>query len=152
MSLSFECGVQIDRPYPDSEAVMKSARINSQAHRCRRIVAGHSLHPFNMRAIKHVLPLALLLLVGCTPKRPDPNSGSSSINLPLTSEQPTPEQSALHPQSNNSPKNSLPPKSGSTEGACPIGATAACKDGSFTDSKNRKIACNQHGGVARWCH
>jgi hypothetical protein len=90
--------------------------------------------------------LSLLLLVaGCAQQQPQPMG--SSANMVATPEP----QSALNPQSNASPKNNLPPETDAASGTCPIGATAACKDGSYTDTKNRKIACVQHGGVLRWC-
>ena len=32
----------------------------------------------------------------------------------------------------------------------PAGATAQCKDGSYSHSKDRRGACSHHGGVAKW--
>jgi hypothetical protein len=32
----------------------------------------------------------------------------------------------------------------------PSGATAKCKDGSFSMSKQHSGACSHHGGVASW--
>ena len=32
----------------------------------------------------------------------------------------------------------------------PAGATALCKDGTYSFSKNRRGTCSHHGGVARW--
>lgn len=32
----------------------------------------------------------------------------------------------------------------------PAGATAVCRDGTFSFSKNRRGTCSGHGGVARW--
>jgi hypothetical protein len=94
--------------------------------------------------MKRFALLGLLVLAGCS--QSDPKNGGSPTPMPTVEP-----QSALNPQSNASPKNNLPPKMGNPNGACPPGATAACKDGSFTDSNNRKIACNGHGGVAKWC-
>src|SRR5579884_3192360 len=34
--------------------------------------------------------------------------------------------------------------------AVPAGATAPCKDGSYSFSKHHSGTCNHHGGVARW--
>lgn len=34
--------------------------------------------------------------------------------------------------------------------ACPEGATARCKDGTCSYSKNRRGTCSWHGGVAEW--
>jgi hypothetical protein len=32
----------------------------------------------------------------------------------------------------------------------PPGATAQCRDGTYSFSQNRRGACSSHGGVARW--
>ena len=36
------------------------------------------------------------------------------------------------------------------DGLPPPGATAACRDGSFSFSNTRRGTCSSHGGVARW--
>ena len=35
-------------------------------------------------------------------------------------------------------------------GAAPVGASARCRDGSFSFSAHRRGTCSHHGGVARW--
>lgn len=35
-------------------------------------------------------------------------------------------------------------------GANPIGATALCQDGTYSDSEHCSGTCSRHGGVARW--
>ena len=35
-------------------------------------------------------------------------------------------------------------------GTIPSGATAQCRDGSFSFSMSRRGTCSHHGGVARW--
>ena len=35
-------------------------------------------------------------------------------------------------------------------GAAPAGASARCRDGSFSFSAHRRGTCSHHGGVARW--
>ncbi len=48
----------------------------------------------------------------------------------------------------------LPPAkltpSASTSASPPAGATAKCKDGTYSKSKNHSGACSRHGGVANW--
>ena len=39
---------------------------------------------------------------------------------------------------------------GDTANADPAGATARCKDGSYSHTANRRGACSRHGGVAQW--
>ena len=44
-----------------------------------------------------------------------------------------------------------PPRaSASTTAATPTGATAQCKDGTYSSAKSRSGACASHGGVATW--
>ncbi|MGH8158501.1 MAG: DUF3761 domain-containing protein [Rhodanobacter sp.] len=35
-------------------------------------------------------------------------------------------------------------------GAAPDGATAQCRDGSYSFSQSRRGTCSHHGGVSRW--
>ncbi|MBZ5532082.1 MAG: DUF3761 domain-containing protein [Acidobacteriia bacterium] len=37
-----------------------------------------------------------------------------------------------------------------TKGAVPAGATAQCRDGSYSFSQHRKGTCSHHGRVAKW--
>jgi hypothetical protein len=38
----------------------------------------------------------------------------------------------------------------SIDGKVPAGASAECRDGSYSFSKNRRGTCSGHGGVASW--
>ena len=40
--------------------------------------------------------------------------------------------------------------SASTGAAPPVGASAKCKDGTYSKSKNHSGACSKHGGVSNW--
>ncbi|MEO6917980.1 MAG: DUF3761 domain-containing protein [Collimonas sp.] len=35
-------------------------------------------------------------------------------------------------------------------GRAPVGASAQCRDGSYSFSKNHRGTCSRHGGVAEW--
>jgi hypothetical protein len=37
-----------------------------------------------------------------------------------------------------------------TQGSVPQGATAQCRDGSYSFSQHRSGTCSHHGGVAKW--
>ena len=43
-----------------------------------------------------------------------------------------------------------PAKSAANENNNPAGATAQCKDGSYSHAKSHQGACSRHGGVAKW--
>jgi uncharacterized protein DUF3761 len=43
-----------------------------------------------------------------------------------------------------------PPRTSASTPATPTGATAQCKDGSYSSAKTRSGACTGHGGVATW--
>jgi hypothetical protein len=38
----------------------------------------------------------------------------------------------------------------SVDGKVPAGASAKCRDGSYSFSKSRRGTCSRHGGVASW--
>ncbi len=39
-----------------------------------------------------------------------------------------------------------------TAATAPLGATARCRDGTYSFSEHASGACSHHGGVARWIH
>jgi hypothetical protein len=43
-----------------------------------------------------------------------------------------------------------PAASAASAGPAPSGATALCKDGSYSMAKNHQGACSSHGGVGKW--
>jgi len=45
------------------------------------------------------------------------------------------------------PTASVPAKASSTD---PTGATAKCKDGTYSKSQHHSGTCSKHGGVAEW--
>lgn len=47
-------------------------------------------------------------------------------------------------------KPTIPPAAVSKPAQKPAGATGQCRDGSYTDSRNRQGACSSHGGIAVW--
>lgn len=50
----------------------------------------------------------------------------------------------------NSDGNTVHSPADSTDGSVPVGATAQCRDGSYSFSQHRSGTCSYHGGVAEW--
>jgi uncharacterized protein YgiM (DUF1202 family) len=44
----------------------------------------------------------------------------------------------------------VPSPTTTADGKAPAGATAQCRDGSYSFSASRRGTCSHHGGVARW--
>jgi uncharacterized protein YraI len=44
----------------------------------------------------------------------------------------------------------VPSPTQTADGKAPAGATAQCRDGSYSFSASRRGTCSHHGGVARW--
>jgi hypothetical protein len=44
----------------------------------------------------------------------------------------------------------VPSPTRTADGQPPAGATAQCRDGTYSFSKNRRGTCSHHGGVVRW--
>jgi hypothetical protein len=50
----------------------------------------------------------------------------------------------------NSDGNTVPSPARTSDGQPPAGATAQCKDGTYSSSQHRQGTCSGHGGVGRW--
>jgi len=50
----------------------------------------------------------------------------------------------------NEPSSKPETKSAATTANAPEGATAKCKDGTYSHAKTHSGACSHHGGVAEW--
>ncbi|HZQ26950.1 MAG TPA: DUF3761 domain-containing protein [Acidimicrobiales bacterium] len=50
----------------------------------------------------------------------------------------------------NSDGNTVHSPAYSSDGQPPAGATAQCKDGTYSSSQHRQGTCSGHGGVSRW--
>ncbi|HBC7422447.1 TPA: DUF3761 domain-containing protein [Serratia marcescens] len=67
---------------------------------------------------------------------------------PPTKEIPLPSRQSPSSQTTPPPSRSSAPQSSQT--VAPEGATARCKDGSFSHSQHHRGACSRHGGVDGW--
>jgi Protein of unknown function (DUF3761) len=54
---------------------------------------------------------------------------------------------AAQPKSSTASKSAPTAKAGNTD---PTGATAKCKDGTYSKSQHHSGTCSSHGGVAEW--
>ena len=58
--------------------------------------------------------------------------------------------SAPKPSSGSTPKAATQPSTKAPPAGAPEGATAKCRDGSYSFAKTHRGACSRHGGVAEW--
>jgi hypothetical protein len=81
--------------------------------------------------------------------QPAPQSQNSASSSPST-------QSAHQPKPNSTDNGSYVNSKGQTVkrpetcSAAPQGATAQCRDGTYSFSRSRRGTCSHHAGVAKW--
>ena len=90
-----------------------------------------------------VILLAQLLLSQTQP--PPKGQGSSTNNQ--TTQQTKPSCTDNGTYTNSKGKDVKQPESCSS---APQGATAQCRDGTYSFSQSRRGTCSHHGGVAKW--
>jgi hypothetical protein len=95
--------------------------------------------------------------VKCPPAAAAPAGAAApaAASAPATAKAPAKTSKAATPSSNagySSRKASSPGKAATTAAVAgaPAGATARCKDGSYSMSKGHSGACSHHGGVDSW--
>lgn len=103
-------------------------------------------------AIGAGLLAALFCLQACAPgayNAPTPLS-QQSVNTAtpatLATPDPTPERAATPAKTRPTPAKVMP----TPERLAPAGATARCRDGSYSYSQHRRGTCSHHHGVAQW--
>jgi hypothetical protein len=102
------------------------------------------MHHRSHRPIKtHIVAALLLSLIGfChaavadTPPSPDPKES----------------QLVEHRHYVNKDGNVIHSPAHTVDGQVPAGATAHCRDGSYSFSAHRQGTCSHHGGVSAWLH
>jgi hypothetical protein len=62
----------------------------------------------------------------------------------------TPTQTSVAPAAKPAPANAGNRSASTGENTSPTGATAQCKDGTYSHAKTHRGACSHHGGVAKW--
>jgi len=67
-----------------------------------------------------------------------------------TSGSPGATETKARPATESSPKFETKPSTKTTAANAPEGATAKCKDGTYSHAKSHSGACSHHGGVAEW--
>jgi uncharacterized protein DUF3761 len=99
---------------------------------------------FFVRRFVSILALATILLTALSAQSPQPPSPSQ------------PAQQQQKPQSKCTDNGTYTNSKGETVkrpencSAAPQGATAQCRDGSYSFSRSRSGTCSHHGGVAKW--
>ena len=94
----------------------------------------------------YICALATALLASLSAQNPQPSSPA----------QPTPQQQQQKSQPKCTNNGTYVDSKGETVkrpencSATPQGATAQCRDGSYSFSQSRRGTCSHHGGVAKW--
>jgi hypothetical protein len=94
------------------------------------------------KRIRHLAALAIALLVGV----------SSASAFAYVAPNTTPDEANLsnHNTYTNRDGNTVHAPARSLSGKAPEGATARCRDGTYSFSRHRSGTCSRHGGVADW--
>jgi hypothetical protein len=106
-----------------------------------------------MRSLRHtlcVLATTLVLLSQPFASQVPPDSQSqpaSATNSGTKPDQPKPNCTSNGTYVNSKGQTVKRPENCST---APQGATAQCRDGTYSFSQSRRGTCSHHGGVARW--
>lgn len=101
-----------------------------------------------IRIAAMILTFASILLqpASAYAKEPPPNSVVAQPATPALNESDLNE----HGSYTNSKGNVVHSPAHSKSGAVPTGATAQCRDKSYSFSQSRRGTCSHHGGVAQW--
>jgi Protein of unknown function (DUF3761) len=101
---------------------------------------------FFVRRFASIIALATVLLASLFAQTPQPSSPS----------QPTPQQQQQKAQPKCTDAGTYTNSQGQTVkrpencSAAPQGATAQCRDGSYSFSQNHRGTCSHHSGAAKW--
>jgi hypothetical protein len=100
------------------------------------------------KSMTSLLAALLLAVVGLTPAHADPRP----IVQPKIVAPAEPNEADLqaHDHYQNSDGHAVHSPSKSKTGLAPAGATAQCRDGTWSFSQHRRGTCSRHGGVAAW--
>lgn len=111
--------------------------------------------------MKLLKPLLLVLAVGLLPathaqKAPPPVVTSPGAQAPVAPErsiqqtEPPEAQLEAHRHYVNKAGQSVHSPTKSKDGSVPAGASAQCRDGTYSFSRSRRGTCSRHGGIASW--
>ncbi|HSW80995.1 MAG TPA: DUF3761 domain-containing protein [Candidatus Saccharimonas sp.] len=80
-----------------------------------------------------------------------PQPASIAKPAPTPAQAPTPQPTLSNNDAyTNSSGNTVHSPATTSDGSVPAGATAQCRDGSYSFSQHRSGTCSGHGGVASW--
>lgn len=136
---------------PPVGIVLRHVRGHALVGACR-----HTGEIMKMLRMLAALAVALAMVGAPTTLLARGNSGESSF-APLQSsqrtQQPSPKQDDHLIESGsytNTAGNTVHRPAHTVSGSAPTGATAQCRDGSFSFSLSHRGTCSHHGGVASW--
>lgn len=98
--------------------------------------------------MRHLLVVFALALLLPSPAFADVPQSVEQLQSPITA--PNESDLATHDHYRNKDGEVVHSPSKSNTGKVPSGASAQCRDGSYSFSRHRSGTCSHHGGVDRW--
>lgn len=102
--------------------------------------------------LPRILHIALLALAIALPSHAQTPQPAEHPAPPAQSQRHAPDEQDLqsHGHYRNSQGIEVHSPAASKSGKVPDGASAQCRDGTYSFSQNRRGTCSRHGGVATW--
>jgi CobQ-like glutamine amidotransferase family enzyme len=99
-----------------------------------------------------ILVLASLMALGAPAAAKPPPAPARSVSEAASGVRRTTDEADLleHGTYRNHEGNTVHSPAHSATGAVPAGASARCRDGTYSFSQHRSGTCSHHGGVAGW--
>ncbi|WP_223146678.1 DUF3761 domain-containing protein [Methylomonas albis] len=92
-----------------------------------------------------LLAVSIIQMPGAFAKGPAPSIG-------IQADVPNENELVEHGHYTNKSGKAVHSPAHSKSGAIPVGASAKCRDSSYSFSQHRRGTCSHHGGVSQWLH
>ncbi len=103
-----------------------------------------------LRATTYALATVLALGLSTASAKPPVPPASAASSIPPRAEAPPEAQLVEHGHYTNKSGAVIHSPAHTVNGQVPAGASAKCRDGTYSFSRHRSGTCSHHGGVAAW--